>query len=420
MKKYYNIHTHIFNAECAPPGFYGRSKKKIVRKITLFPKAKDFLVDLLESLDPLNSHDKGNKLARLLKIGTEESQEEVLLNLFDAYRDFPSMNFVVLSLDMDFMGAGTPIVNYPTQLLELRRIKGRYGDRVSPFVCVDPRRYRGKELVDFVNDYITKYGFSGIKMYPALGFYPFDPALYELYEYAQKFQIPIMTHCDRGGVNYQGKITEEHLNPPCFYTSPGKKGIQINRHSISAKARKQLRFISNDVFCDRFTDPSNYQKVLDVFPDLKICFAHLGGADEILKKSTKTTSWYETIKSLISDARYANIYTDISYTLWNKKAIGVVLKDLKIDSNFQSKVLFGTDFFVVNKRKTEEELVSDFRKGLDAQLFDTLASDNNTAYLEIKPSVYKNNLLTPVKTQVEEETDGTYELEGKVKLKKNK
>lgn len=374
----------------------------------------------MDLLDPFNSNDKGNKLAKLIQVGTEESQEEVLLNLIEAYKDFPSMNFVVLSLDMDYMDAGSAIVNYPTQLLELRRIKGRYGDRVNPFVCVDPRRYQGKELVDFVDEHINEYGFSGIKMYPALGFYPFDPALYELYEYAEKFQIPIMTHCDRGGVNYQGKITEEHINPLYFSRMPGKNTMHVNRQVLLDEERNKLRKESNDVFCDRFTDPSNYYKVLDAFPNLKICFAHLGGVDEILKKpKTNQGSWYDTIRSFISDIKYKNVYTDVSYTLENKKAMDVLLDDLNSDLNFQSKVLFGTDFFVVNKNKTEEELVSDFRKIVDVQLFDVLASDNNTEYLKIDTKVYQKKVQGVTKPE-EEETEGTYKLEGKVKLKKSK
>jgi predicted TIM-barrel fold metal-dependent hydrolase len=67
---------------------------------------------------------------------------------------------------------------------------------------------------------------------------PNDPVLLDVYAYAQDNNLPVMTHCSRGGVR-------------------NKKLSAI----VAAK----------------FADPDNYLEILERFPSLKICMGHCGG-----------------------------------------------------------------------------------------------------------------------------------------------
>ena len=102
-------------------------------------------------------------------------------------------------------------------------------DILLPFVFVDPRRIRehGKSFLNLntndpkniklekcqIKDYIDG-GCAGIKIYPALGYYPFDVDLLALWLYCQQENIPITTHCSIGPVFYRGDLQDlgEHYD----------------------------------------------------------------------------------------------------------------------------------------------------------------------------------------------------------------
>ena len=85
--------------------------------------------------------------------------------------------------------------------------------------------------------------------------HPFDKRLNQVYAYAEKYRLPVTTHCARGGVFYKGEITGDMLVHP-------KTGVHL-------KSQK------NKFFTDTYTDPANYEYVLQEFPNLKINLAHL-------------------------------------------------------------------------------------------------------------------------------------------------
>jgi len=108
--------------------------------------------------------------------------------------------FVVLPMDMDYMEAGKPISNYMQQLDELLKVTSNNRDQLLPFVFADPRRIsdpkintNGFSYQKYIQRNPSKQNFHGIKLYPALGYYPFDKNLIETYKFAQEYQIPITT-----------------------------------------------------------------------------------------------------------------------------------------------------------------------------------------------------------------------------------
>ena len=325
-----------------------------------------------------------SKYASFVSIGTLSSQESIFKKLSDNYP--AGTCFVVLTLNMDYMGAGPTKLGYIGQLDQVLEVRKRFPNTCLPFLCVDPRMSVDYDLVKFLEYYLER-GFVGIKLYPALGYYPFDPRLFKVYEFAQEHKLPIMTHCTRGGTYYCGSISLDMTNPSNFAQKPNPNNLK--RRHLPYVTKK----IKNKVFCDNFLDPDNYYDVLDEFPDLKICFAHFGGEDEMLLEEShdkQKLTWFQTIANLVD--RYENVYTDISYTLNDKKTFPHIKRKLiTANSKSKDKILFGTDFYMTERRKAERQLASEIaqyfieenlKSGSNVDYFNKIAYENALKYLD--------------------------------------
>lgn len=238
----------------------------------------------------------------------------------------PGTGFLVLPMDMAYMGAGTPKCSYRKQMEGLRDIKAnpKYRDQFFPFVFADPRRivaekdnpggtedkkyfdYRveqGKMILEdcFVREYIEEHRFNGFKIYPALGYYPFAEALLPVWKYAADHQLPILTHCIKGTIYYRGPKKKAWELHPVFEEPAGGGSYRP----------LELPERQNSLFSLNFTHPLNYLALLDEsllrrlvaeaeddkirnlfgytdmdtplrhdLSQLKICFGHFGGEDQ--------------------------------------------------------------------------------------------------------------------------------------------
>jgi len=279
----------------------------------------------------------------------------------------------VLTLNMDYMGAGESTLTFQGQLDQVVNLRRLYPDSCLPFLSIDPRMGSAEDLEALVKNYIGEgLPFVGVKFYPALGYFPFDARLKKVYAYCQKNNVPIMTHCTRSGTFYLGRFTtamgipETIGNPPNIPHSFGNKG--------------------NDDECDVFLEPMNWRVVLEEFPGLKVCFAHMGGVKEMWIKSNPggPYTWYEDVIGLM--AKYENVYTDVSYTLFDKSKnfrtwdrVADLLKgnanitraDLgKLDhlATIKDRVMFGTDYFMTEQEDSEANLAIDLPNHLLRQL----------------------------------------------------
>jgi predicted TIM-barrel fold metal-dependent hydrolase len=367
--KYYNAHTHIFTAQYVPNNVVGIP---ILKFLAYYPVRRK-IVEVLKYVTAGKVKSKIERIAKFAEIGLGKSQEVIFNQLQDYYKGWGDMRFVVLMMDMEQMGAGMPLSNYYTQLDELIRLraKGNYADILLPFIAIDPRRpefSNGQALLDWVKHYFDHYGFVGIKMYPALGYYPFDEKLDELYAWAEKTQIPIMYHCTDGVIYYRGSL--KGFPPPRF-----------------ASKFHSLNETKPELFQRNFTEPDNYHHVLKMFPKLKICLGHYGGENEMLKSKP---NWYSRVRELIVNHEY--VYTDVSFSLHNTSVFPLIHADINDSNNkdLGDKILFGTDYFVVEKNKDEAQLrdqLRDFlehadkRMGISISSFDRIASVNPGEFL---------------------------------------
>jgi predicted TIM-barrel fold metal-dependent hydrolase len=389
-----NCHTHIFNIRCAPNGFAGI---KIAKRFSRAPWLPRGIAFALRRVLP-GRRDKLEKLANFLKIGISKRQSDVFKALASHYRS--DDRFVVLTMDMHHMGAGPSEIDFMSQIFQVRELKLEQRERMIPFLGVDPRRLRGKELRDFVAKYIERYGFGGIKLYTPLGFYPFDPGLDDLYAYAQDMQIPIMSHCSQGGIYFQNEvITEEQIRPNDL---DGKKAIRYRMdengnlheagfHDYISMAPDLKYFLGirrgknrrNKKFSLNFSNPINYINVLEKYPRLKLCLAHFGGDGQIEEYLDSPTddNWHLVVRRLMR--RYEHVYSDVSYALWNKKAWYPIRETIN-DEEIGSKVLFGTDYYMTLQEKGEGRLVRDFRRSLTQKEFEKISIENPQSYLKMR------------------------------------
>lgn len=399
------------------------------------------------------------------RFATYGTQGRILSNLIAQYP--PESLFVVLPMDMEYMNAGKPKESYEKQMDKLVSIKEKSTNRgqIIPFVFVDPRRISDSKIYkvsdqDFtffdysikvesgekrvsleegtlIKKYIEENQFGGFKIYPALGYYPFDEKLLPIWKYAADNGIPIMTHCIKGTIFYRGQ----------------KKGAW-NKHPILQEQRRNgkleplpLLQRKNKDFSINFTHPLNYlcllkeeflrkiigqsedSKLKELFgykdgetalesnlSNLKICFGHFGGEDQwnnffeadrspysqqIIKnpswgidfmKNTKgvfspdklykiwnSTDWYSIICSLM--LQHENIYADVSYILYDPK-IQALLKETLNNPILRERVLFGTDFYVVRNHRSDKELKALLASMLTALEFEVISRSNPKSFLE--------------------------------------
>ncbi len=367
----------------------------------------------------------------------------------------PGTKFVVLPMDMESMDAGPVETSYLDQMTEILRLKSNNPETVYPFIFVDSRRIAKQDKDNpffcyddsnpddivikdcLVKDYFDG-GCVGIKLYPALGYYPFDEALLPLWLYCAQKEIPITTHCSVGPIFYRGKKDKNWDRHPIFDEAVGKDG---NNNQILEKLR--LGQLKNKDFQRNFTHPLNYlcllhepffKKALDNYNNttlnnlfgyengelartlssLKINLAHYGGTenwDQFMTQDRYRTAnkiiqdpvemlnlkhrmgdvdtfyplwhyvdWFSIISSMMHE--FDNVYTDVSYTAHDNKHLNL-LSEIMNNPKIQERVLFGTDFYVVSNHKTEKEFWIDMQNSLSTGKWNLLAHTNPKRFLNI-------------------------------------
>lgn len=66
-----------------------------------------------------------------------------------------------------------------------------YSDKFIPFFTIDPRRPKAAELFETA---LTKWEMKGLKLHPSTGYFPDGKESYSLFEIADKYKVPIITH----------------------------------------------------------------------------------------------------------------------------------------------------------------------------------------------------------------------------------
>ncbi|MEX1018947.1 MAG: amidohydrolase family protein [Litorilinea sp.] len=311
--------------------------------------------------------------ARFLDVGNQPSQAKVLAQIQCEYPE--GTRFVVLPMDMTHAKLGPLTKSIERQHEELVTLAKASEGTLLPFYAVDPRH------ANFVADarrHLASGNYHGVKLYPSLGYKPDDEALFPIYELCESKNLPVMTHCSTGGV------WEFGLN-------------QAQRADLG--------------------HPRRYKKVLQEFPRLRICLAHFGGGPEWLRHlrgpekgadtkndhtikgdrknragETDDDAWIKIIGDMIRGDTYPNLYTDISYIAFAPRLGSYYfdffdyLKVLLSNEKLRQRVLFGSDFYMVQRERLSEKEVSiTLRSRLGEDLYFQIANVNPKHYLGLEP-----------------------------------
>lgn len=387
MGKYlFNAHSHIFDFKCVPNHMSDKWYLKWIgiNKIV----TSKFSRVLAGKYSALAGENKISRVLNFVAIGMNSTQEEIFNILQKNYANLGDARFVVLPMDMEYMGGGPIGKPYRQQLYDLMRLRVQYPDKMIPFLGIHPDRFKDRnETLRFVQEYIGKgKAFAGIKLYPATGYYPDDERLADMYAFAEEHGLPITTHCTHGPTHYLGKppalnkrnIDNRKFFHPLYYRMDGDT---IVPNELFVHSRKP------GDFQDNWTNPYIFREtVLKKHPRLKVNFAHFGGAGRMAQYHkggcTDTNNWYGIIRRMLEDeVHYPNVYADISYTLTKKSVAGLLAADIN-DERINRRILFGTDYYVVSVEQYEEAIKTGFFAELnDIVMLTKIAHDNVNTFL---------------------------------------
>jgi predicted TIM-barrel fold metal-dependent hydrolase len=264
------------------------------------------------------------------KILSLDNMEEV----YDFYRDNYSLDKIsslglnnkklfITGLMMDLeTGWGVKTrKSFEDQILEYINLGQKFP--ILPFFACDPRR---ENLYDLFLKAFPENGpsFFGVKIYPGLGYSPSDYRLWPIYEICESKNIPVLTHC--GGES----VTTDSSNLNIYR---GTEEIELNEAT-----RQKVASILNH--------PKEWEIVLKKFPNLKLNLGHFGGdtawgEKDLTGKSEKVDKAIEIIKLNKS------VYADFSYNLIDSSKDRIYFDTVSLDKDLISKLLYGTDFWVV-------------------------------------------------------------------------
>jgi predicted TIM-barrel fold metal-dependent hydrolase len=354
-KMFYNCHIHTFRDIDVPINFLPCGLVRILATTTGFR----VIGRILHNLNSDSDKDIFDRYLIFLKTGKLSSQAEIFKKCQDVYGE--EFRFVILPMDMEFMGAGKVRRPYKDQIKELAELKTTYPDFIIPFLHVDPRR---EGIFDLLKECVENRGFRGIKLYPSIGYFPYDEALYPIYEYCLKNNLPVISHCGPyTPVRFKGSPNELH------------KLLSKSRTPVvtEGKSRKEL--------CSYFAHPANYEYIFKDVGNVKICLAHFGSYfywDEYIHDPDDKGNWFVIIKQMIS--KYPTLYTDISFTL-NKPEYFPILKTLLSDPVILKKVLFGSDYYMVETKTEESWFEHNLRDFIGESDFNAIAVTNPAMFL---------------------------------------
>lgn len=256
----------------------------------------------------------------------------------------------IIALMMDISGNCLDFGQFKRQLRDTSDLVLRYPGFVFPFVAVNTNRTGHYSLM---RKAITEMGFVGVKLYPSLG-YPVqhDHHMDKVLDFCSMNSVPIMVHCTSEGFSNLG---DEDESEPRQWADHLKRCSEAHR-------------------------------------PLKICFAHFGGAQNLIDPQNSDDKlgreWPEAICTLMQE--YSNVYADLSYhteaicdnglsSVYLQKLSDMCARECHVGT-VGDRVLFGSDTIMLAMDAFESDYVRYF-KTLPGNLFEQFAYRNARLFL---------------------------------------
>jgi predicted TIM-barrel fold metal-dependent hydrolase len=350
-----NVHSHTFTVDDCPEDFLPLHLVKLLRN----KWGRKIFGGILSNLIFWTDKDALDRYKRFIDIGGLGTQKDIFNPLKKTYPD--GTKFVILPMNMEHMGAGSTKRPYAEQINELGQL-AKEDNSVIPFVMIDPRQDNPYKF--FLNA-VENLGFKGVKLYPNLGYFPYDHRLDPIYDYCEKHNLPVLVHCSP--------------NNPVFFKGSDKelqKLLEDSKDDVNYYDMNRKRLIHY------FGEPMNYEYVVESHPNLRICLAHFGSESEMMKRINDPMdmdNWSAKIDRMIR-LYPKNIYTDISFSIENSDIWPQIIIDINTDK-IGNNILFGSDYYMNTTEATESKFNVDFRKFIGEDRFKKIAETNNNKFL---------------------------------------
>ncbi|SCY90833.1 amidohydrolase family protein [Desulfoluna spongiiphila] len=316
--------------------FLGADEIAKAGALTLVEKLKKAL-----SRDDAGRHNTIGDLLDFVLIGLKPGISAVTAHIME---QLDEDDFIV-ALMMDITSGGSSDADlFEGQIQETSEQVLRYPGRVLPFIAVNPLREGHRHIMERA---LLFRGFVGVKLYPSLGYDVDSPEMHAVYDFCHPRGIPILMHCTPGG----------------FYAKEASRGN---------------------------SEPRLWEPILKNYKGLKVCFGHFGGGENLCGAEIPPDSWTSQILSLMRDPDNTGVYADISFhTELMEGGDGQAnyighLKELLKDPVTGSRILFGTDFWLVRTALSEANHWQFFEEALDDEdLFKQLTATNPCGFLGI-------------------------------------
>jgi predicted TIM-barrel fold metal-dependent hydrolase len=132
---------------------------------------------------------------------------------------------------------------------------------------------------------------------------------------------------------------------------------------------------------ETLNDPKNWLPVLMTYPKLRLDLAHFSGCDWPKFMAGKQRNWVSDIIDMM--ARFENLYTDFSYTLWKPEYVKK-LKQMILDNKLiRERVLYGTDHFMILNEGSFRSIVSNFKTTMGDDIMNQISRINARKFLNL-------------------------------------
>lgn len=205
-----------------------------------------------------------------------------------------------------------------------------YPDKLIPFFTIDPRRPKAEELFETA---LTKWEMKGLKLHPTTGFHPDGEECYNLFEIANRYNVPIITHMGYI-VGLKGRTAR-----PEYFDSPTTdfpdllfSFAHLNYGGIDDLVG--MMFAKSNVYCDisahgqilMMNSPTDFYRQLRFVMNHQGCSARVMlGSDWPSTTNIMTLSkWVETIQNLKNE-KVSEILDKLGYNKFKNKEIDQIL-----------------------------------------------------------------------------------------------
>lgn len=241
------------------------------------------------------------------------------------------------------------VIDFPTQIKRYSNCVIKYPYRVFPFVMFNPMR---EESYNLVVNAIENQGFIGIKMYPAMGFYA-EPERNTYNTCRWKDTCVHRYKCSR----QKKSLCCESLEK--VYIFANENSLPITVHTAYT-SMQNIELKSEEAAL--YTDVSDFNGILERYPNIRINFAHFGGTEFIscagerdknnekanhFKKSCQLRNDIAYLMRKFNKKTHQRVFADTAANLLllpcRRKKYFKVLYNLLKCIPYKNAILFGTD-----------------------------------------------------------------------------